>query len=59
MPERELIDTGTNKEYVRRDDKGEFKEGVDVGRSLTEDRRKDAKAEAGKGQGDRGDRSSG
>ena len=59
MAERELIDTGASKEYVRRDDKGQFKEGVDVGKSLTQDRRKDAKAEAGKGQGDRGDRSSG
>ena len=57
MPERELIDTGTNKEYVRRDDKGEFKEGVDVGKSLSQDRRKDAKTETSKGQGDRGDRS--
>lgn len=33
MP-RELIDTGTVKRYVRRDDKGQFKESDDVGKSL-------------------------
>ena len=33
MP-RELIDTGTDKRYVRRDSKGRFKESDDVGRSL-------------------------
>ena len=31
---RELIDTGTDKRYVRRNDKGEFKESDDVTRSL-------------------------
>jgi hypothetical protein len=56
MPVRELIDTDMNKEYVRRDDKGQFKEGDDVGRSLSQDRGKDAETEARKGQGDRGDR---
>jgi hypothetical protein len=46
-----------DKRYVRRDEKGHFTdEQSDVGRSLTEDRRKDAKNEAPKGQGDRGDR---
>ena len=30
---RELIDTGTDKRYVRRDEKGQFDEVVDVGRS--------------------------
>jgi hypothetical protein len=55
MPqERELIDTGTDKRFVRRDDKGQFKESVDVGRSIAADRRQDAKT-APKGQGDRGD----
>ncbi|MFL5213337.1 MAG: hypothetical protein ACJ8DH_05550 [Microvirga sp.] len=29
---RELIDTGTDKRYVRRDEKGRFDEVVDVGR---------------------------
>jgi len=56
MPDRELIDTGTDKRYVRRDERGRFKESDDVGRSLSADRRRDAKTEARKGQGDRGDR---
>jgi hypothetical protein len=46
-----------DKRYVRRDEKGHFTdEQDDVGRSLTQDRRKKAKHEAPKGQGDRGDR---
>lgn len=57
MPsKRELIDTGTDKRYVRGDEKGRFKEVVDVGRSLAQDVRKHAKTEAKPGQGDRGDR---
>jgi hypothetical protein len=52
---RELIDTGTDKRYVRRDEKGRFKEVVDVGKSLSQDRKKKAKTVAPKGQGDRGD----
>ena len=38
MRDRELIDTGTNKEYVRRDDNGRSRKGDDVGRSLSQDR---------------------
>ena len=53
---RELIDTGTDKRYVRRGKGGRFKESDDVGRSLAADRRKKAKRKAPKGQGDRGDR---
>ena len=53
---RELINTGTDKRYVRRDEKGHFKESDDVGRSLAADRRQHAKTKAPKGQGDRGDR---
>lgn len=54
---RELIDTGTNKLYVRRNRRGtSFKEVEDVGRSLTQDRRRKAKTIAKRGQGDRGDR---
>ncbi len=56
--DRELIDTGTDKRYVRRDEKGRFKESDDVGRSLAADRRTKAKTTAKKGQGDRGDRKS-
>jgi hypothetical protein len=55
MP-RELIDTGTDKRFVRRDEKGQFKESVDVGRSLAADRRQHAKTKAKKGEGDHGDR---
>jgi hypothetical protein len=56
MPDRELIDTGTDKRYVRRDEHGRFKESDDVGRSLAADRRQKAEHESRKGQGDRGDR---
>ena len=56
MPNRELIDTGTDKRFVRRDERGRFKESDDVGRSLSADRRTKAKAAAKPGQGDRGDR---
>ncbi len=52
---RELIDTGTDKRYVRRDDQGQFSESDDVGRSLTQDRRQAAKTKVPAGQGDRGD----
>jgi hypothetical protein len=53
---RELIDTGKDKRYVRRDNKGQFKESDDQGKSLSADRRKAAKTVAKKGQGDKGDR---
>jgi hypothetical protein len=53
---RELIDTGNDKRFVRRDDQGRFKDVVDVGRSLAQDRRRQAKTKAKPGQGDRGDR---
>jgi hypothetical protein len=52
---RELIDTGTDKRYVRRDEKGQFKESDDVGRSLSQDVKKSAKTKVPAGQGDRGD----
>jgi hypothetical protein len=53
---RELIDTGRDKRYVRRDDRGRFNESDDVGRSLAQDRRRKSKSSAKSGQGDRGDR---
>jgi hypothetical protein len=54
---RELINTGTNKLYVRRNRRGtSFKEVEDVGSSLALDRRRKAKTVAKRGQGDRGDR---
>ena len=52
---RTLIDTGTDKRYVRRDAKGQFKDVVDVGRSLSQDIRRKAKTKAPSGQGDKGD----
>ncbi len=58
MPDRELIDTGTDKRFVRRDKDGKFKESADVGRSLAADRRQKAKTVTKSGQGDRGDRKS-
>jgi hypothetical protein len=54
MP-REMIDTGKDKRYVRRDAKGQFKESDDMGRSLATDRRHKAKRTVKKGEGDRGD----
>ena len=52
---RESIDTGNDKRFVRRDDKGQFDEVEDVGRSLSQDVRKHAKTTVPPGQGDRGD----
>ena len=52
---RELIDTGTDKRFVRRDDRGQFSESDDVGRSLARDVQQHAKTKVKKGQGDRGD----
>ncbi|MEP6916740.1 MAG: hypothetical protein ABJC89_13900 [Acidobacteriota bacterium] len=53
---RELIDTGTDQRYVRRDAGGKFKDSVDVARSLAVDRRTKAKTKVKSGQGDKGDR---
>jgi hypothetical protein len=52
---RELIDTGTDKRFVRRNEKGQFDEVADVGRSLSRDRQQQAKTKVPPGQGDRGD----
>lgn len=52
---RELIDTGTDKRFVRRDEKGRFDEVDDVGKSLSQDVRKHAENTVRSGQGDRGD----
>lgn len=53
---RQLIETGSDKRYVRRARTGQFKESDDVGRSLGQDRPRKAATKAKKGQGDRGDR---
>jgi hypothetical protein len=54
---RELLDTGTDKRYIRRDERGRFTtDQVDAGRSLAADQRKHTTTPAKRGQGDRGDR---
>jgi hypothetical protein len=57
MSKRELIEpTPGDKRYARRDEEGRFTEMVDAGKSLSQDRKREARHEAPKGQGDRGDR---
>jgi hypothetical protein len=53
---RELIDTGRNKMFAKRDARGQFREMDDVGRSLGSDRRKKATTKTRTGYGDKGDR---
>jgi hypothetical protein len=53
---RELISPRGDKRYVRRGAGGRFTESDDVGKSLSNDRRRRSKTKAKKGQGDRGDR---
>jgi hypothetical protein len=53
---RELVEPHTgDKRYVRRKADGTFGKTVDVGRSLSADKRTKAKTKVAKGQGDRGD----
>lgn len=58
MSKRELIDTGNDKRYVRRDENGRFDEVEDKGRADAQDRQRDARNDTKSGQGDRGDRKS-
>jgi hypothetical protein len=53
---RELINTGRDKRYMRRDPGGKFSESDDVGRSLSADRKRKSRKTAKSGYGDRGDR---
>jgi hypothetical protein len=53
---RELIILPNDKRYVRRNPEGQFQESDDVGRSLSQDRKRKAKTEVKSGQGDKGDR---
>jgi hypothetical protein len=54
---RELIDTGTNRLFVRRNARGtSFSKVVDAGKSIARDKRTKAKRRVASGQGDRGDR---
>ncbi len=56
MTKRERITPNEgDSRYVRRDEEGKFKEQVDVGESLKQDRAKDAETTVKSGQGDRGD----
>jgi hypothetical protein len=56
---RELIEPHKgDKRYVRRDARGRFTEVEDVGRSLSQDRKRQAKTASKPGHGDRGDRRS-
>ena len=48
---RELIDTGTDKRYVRRDAQRRFKESDNVGRSFSADRCAKTKTKATSGDG--------
>lgn len=54
---REIIQPhGNDKRYIRRDKEGEFtSQQVNVGKSLSADRRRKSKTIVPKGQGDRGD----
>ena len=56
---RERIAPNGDARFVRRDERGRFKEVDDAGRSLTQDRRQHAKHTVGAGQGDRGDQKRG
>jgi hypothetical protein len=53
---RDLVDTGKVKMFGKRDTQGRFKEMDVVGRSMTSDRRRQAKTASKPGYGDRGDR---
>ncbi len=52
---RELISPNDDKRYVKRDEKGEFTESVDQGKSLSQDVKKHSKTKAKPGHGDQGD----
>jgi hypothetical protein len=58
--DRELIEPNEgDKRYIRRDEQGQFTDSQDdVSRSLSQDRKRQAKTVSKKGQGDRGDRKS-
>ena len=57
MPKkRQRIQSNGGARFVRRDSRGRFDEVESVGRSLTQDRRRDAENEAKPGHGDKGDR---
>jgi hypothetical protein len=53
---RETVDTGKTKMYGKRSAGGRFKEMDDMSRSLSADRRRNAKTSVKAGHGDQGDR---
>lgn len=53
--ERELIDTGADKRFVRRDSEGQFKESDDQSKSLSQDAKQHSKTKKPTNQGDKGD----
>ena len=52
---REKITNKSGSYFARRDEKGQFSEMADVGRSLAADRRQHAKTKKPENQGDKGD----
>lgn len=58
MSKRQTIEPHPgDKRYARRDERGHFtKDQTSVGDSLSQDRRREARHEPPRGQGDRGDR---
>lgn len=54
---RELIEPNKgDRRFVRRDEQGRFSEVDDAGRSMSQDRKRQAKNTTKSGHGDRGDR---
>ncbi|HVG11875.1 MAG TPA: hypothetical protein VM843_02675 [Flavisolibacter sp.] len=52
---RTTIAPNGDKRFIRRDDQGQIKESDDVGKSLSQDKKRTAKTAAKSGQGDKGD----
>jgi hypothetical protein len=52
---REKVESHGDLRFVRRDEKGRFKEVDDAGRSLKQDREQHAQHTSAPGEGDRGD----
>jgi len=52
---RDVVVGRRNKSFARRDARGRFTEMTDVGRSLSQDRRKHAQHKKPRRQGDKGD----
>jgi len=55
---RERIEPAGGPRFAKRDDKGQFSESVDVGRSLSAEARGSAKKTVATGKGDQGDQKS-